>query len=129
MEKEPEEVEVEDAPLHDPQMSFLAKVVTFFDLDLLRDFTFVNLVAGLTIINFGELNFSILTPFILADFGFDTPQITLAMSLLAGLDITMRFLVPFLTEKIPWDNRVFFLIGVVGIALGTLIYIYINISK
>jgi len=26
--------------------------------------------------------------------------------------------VPFLTEKIPWDNRVFFLIGVVGIALG-----------
>nr|XP_016937329.1 uncharacterized protein LOC108015411 isoform X2 [Drosophila suzukii] len=118
MEKEPEEVEVEDAPLHDPQMSFLAKVVTFFDLDLLRDFTFVNLVAGLTIINFGELNFSILTPFILADFGFDTPQITLAMSLLAGLDITMRFLVPFLTEKIPWDNRVFFLIGVVGIALG-----------
>ncbi|EDW26430.1 GL13011 [Drosophila persimilis] len=94
------------------------KVVTIFDLDLLRDFTFVNLVAGLTIINFGELNFSILTPFILVDFGFETSQITLAMSLLAGLDITMRFLVPFLTEKIPWDNRVFFLIGVVGIALG-----------
>ncbi|KAH8291595.1 hypothetical protein KR018_003482 [Drosophila ironensis] len=109
---------VEPLPLHDPQMSFLAKVVTFFDLDLLRDFTFVNLVLGLTIINFGELNFSILTPFILDDFGFDTPQITLAMSILAGLDITMRFLVPFLTEKIPWDNRVFFLIGVVGIALG-----------
>ncbi|XP_022209140.2 uncharacterized protein LOC111065335 [Drosophila obscura] len=99
-------------------ISFLQKVVTFFDLDLLRDFTFVNLVAGLTIINFGELNFSILTPFILLDFGFETPQITLAMSLLAGLDITMRFLVPFITEKIPWDNRVFFLIGVVGIALG-----------
>ncbi|XP_017155976.1 uncharacterized protein LOC108164641 isoform X2 [Drosophila miranda] len=100
------------------EISFLQKVVTFFDLDLLRDFTFVNLVAGLTIINFGELNFSILTPFILVDFGFETSQITLAMSLLAGLDITMRFLVPFLTEKIPWDNRVFFLIGVVGIALG-----------
>ncbi|XP_030379560.1 uncharacterized protein LOC115627844 [Scaptodrosophila lebanonensis] len=94
------------------------KIVTFFDLDLLRDFTFVNLVAGLTIINFGELNFSILTPFILDDFGFDTSQITLAMSLLAGLDITMRFFVPFITEHIAWDNRVFFLIGVVGIALG-----------
>ncbi|XP_017050766.1 uncharacterized protein LOC108094609 [Drosophila ficusphila] len=115
LQEEEEEVEI---PRHDPQMSFLAKVVAFFDLDLLRDFTFVNLVAGLTIINFGELNFSILTPFILVDFGFDNPQITLAMSLLAGLDITMRFFVPFLTEKIPWDNRVFFLIGVVGIALG-----------
>ncbi|XP_017064898.1 uncharacterized protein LOC108103778 isoform X2 [Drosophila eugracilis] len=107
-----------NAPIHNPQMSFLAKVVTFFDLDLLRDFTFVNLVAGLTIINFGELNFSILTPFILADFGFDIPQATLAISLLGSMDIIMRFLVPFLTEKIPWDNRVFFLIGVVGIALG-----------
>ncbi|KAH8356609.1 hypothetical protein KR200_010056 [Drosophila serrata] len=100
------------------RMSFLAKVVTFFDLDLLRDFTFVNLVTGLTFINFGELNFSILVPFILADFGFDTGQTTLAMSLCAGFDLLMRFLVPFLTEKMPWDNRVFFLIGVVGIALG-----------
>ncbi|XP_037938724.1 uncharacterized protein LOC119671918 [Teleopsis dalmanni] len=98
--------------------TFLQKVVAFFDLNLLRDFTYVNLVLGLTFINFGELNFSILTPFILSDFGFTTSQITLAMSVLAGVDITMRFLVPFLTEKIPWDNRVFFLIGVVGIALG-----------
>lgn len=100
------------------QLSFVQKVITFFDLDLLRDITFVNLVAGLTVINFGELNFSILTPFILTDFGFDTSQITVAMSLMASMDITMRFLVPFLTEKIPWDNRVFFLIGVVGIAIG-----------
>lgn len=111
----------QEAPKEDQdpsRMSFLAKVVTFFDLDLLRDFTFVNLVTGLTFINFGELNFSILVPFILGDFGFDTAQITLAMSLCAGFDLLMRFLVPFLTEKIPWDNRVFFLIGVVGIALG-----------
>ncbi|XP_068158871.1 uncharacterized protein [Drosophila tropicalis] len=100
------------------EISFLQKVITFFDLDLLKDFTYVNLVAGLTIINFAELNFSILMPFILADFGFDTSQITLSISLLAGLDICMRFLVPFFTEKIPWDNRVFFLIGVIGLALG-----------
>ncbi|XP_017850383.1 uncharacterized protein LOC108605264 isoform X2 [Drosophila busckii] len=100
------------------ELSFLTKLVTFFDLDLLRDFTFVNLVAGLTVINFGELNFSILTPFILNDFGFSTSQITVAMSLMAGMDIIMRFMVPFLTEKMPWDNRIFFLIGVVGIALG-----------
>lgn len=108
-----------EAELPNPaKMSCIQKIVTFFDLDLLRDITFVNLVAGLTVINFGELNFSILTPFILTDFGFDTPQITVAMSLMAGMDITMRFLVPFITEKMPWDNRVFFLIGVVGIAIG-----------
>uniref|UniRef100_A0A1I8P4X9 Major facilitator superfamily (MFS) profile domain-containing protein n=1 Tax=Stomoxys calcitrans TaxID=35570 RepID=A0A1I8P4X9_STOCA len=107
-----------ESDLDEPKITFLQKVVAFFDLSLLRDFTFVNLVMGLTIINFGELNFSILTPFILSDFGFETSQMTLSISLLAGLDITTRFLMPFFTEKIPWDNRVFFLIGVVGIALG-----------
>ncbi|KAH8287733.1 hypothetical protein KR054_012291 [Drosophila jambulina] len=117
-EKSQEVAEASAADQDPSSMSFLTKVVTFFDLDLLRDFTFVNLVTGLTFINFGELNFSILVPFILADFGFDTGQTTLAMSLCAGCDLVMRFLVPFLTEKIPWDNRVFFLIGVVGIALG-----------
>ncbi|XP_054728066.1 uncharacterized protein LOC129237382 isoform X2 [Anastrepha obliqua] len=110
--------EDEDASVSVKSFTFLQKVVAFFDLDLLTDFTFVNLVIGLTIINFGELNFSILTPFILNDFGFTTSQITSAMSVLAGLDIIVRFIVPFVTEKIPWDNRVFFLTGVVGIALG-----------
>ncbi|KAM7346809.1 uncharacterized protein ACRADG_006583 isoform 2-T2 [Cochliomyia hominivorax] len=104
--------------IEDLQLTFFEKVVAFFDLDLLRDFSFINLVAGLTMINFGELNFSILTPFILNDFGLETSQITLSISVLGGLDVATRFLVPFLTEKISWDNRVFFLIGVVGISIG-----------
>ncbi|XP_073834410.1 uncharacterized protein [Musca autumnalis] len=108
----------EDSELSASELSFLQKVVAFFDLGLLRDFTYVNLVIGLTIINFGELNFSILTPFILSDFGLEISQITLSMSVLGGMDLATRFLLPFLTEKVPWDNRVFFLIGVVGIALG-----------
>uniref|UniRef100_T1PBP6 Major Facilitator Superfamily protein n=1 Tax=Musca domestica TaxID=7370 RepID=T1PBP6_MUSDO len=108
----------EDSELSASEMSFLQKVVAFFDLGLLRDFTFVNLVVGLTIINFGELNFSILTPFILNDFGLEISQITLSTSVLGGMDLATRFLMPFLTEKVAWDNRVFFLIGVVGIALG-----------
>lgn len=104
--------------IEDLQLTFCEKVIAFFDLDLLRDFSFLNLVAGLTMINFGELNFSILTPFILNDFGLETKQITLSISVLGGLDVATRFLVPFLTEKISWDNRVFFLIGVVGISIG-----------
>ncbi|XP_061396638.1 uncharacterized protein LOC133332268 [Musca vetustissima] len=108
----------DDSEISASDMTFLQKVVAFFDLGLLRDFTFVNLVIGLTIINFGELNFSILTPFILNDFGLEISQITLSISVLGGMDLATRFLLPFLTEKVPWDNRVFFLIGVVGIALG-----------
>ncbi|KAL9880906.1 uncharacterized protein ACN427_011518 isoform 1-T4 [Glossina fuscipes fuscipes] len=107
-------------------MTFFQKVIVFFDLDLLKDFTYINLVAGLTMINFSELNFSILTPFILIDFGLTTNQITLCLSALGGLDLTTRFLLPFLIEKIAWDNRVFFLIGVIGMATGRTIVAFIH---
>lgn len=113
-----DELEEEEEEEKKRKLNFFQKVVAFFDLSLLKDFTYVNLVFGLTIINFGEINFSILTPFILNDFGFTNSQTTMVMSILAIMDITVRFLVPFFTEKVSWDNRVFFLIGVVGIALG-----------
>uniref|UniRef100_T1GMZ5 Major facilitator superfamily (MFS) profile domain-containing protein n=1 Tax=Megaselia scalaris TaxID=36166 RepID=T1GMZ5_MEGSC len=58
------------------------KISAFFDLDLLKDPVFVALVVGLTVILFGEVNFSILTPFILGDFGFSKSQITIAMSII-----------------------------------------------
>lgn len=96
----------------------LHNVVVFFDLDLLRDLTYVNLMLGVTMGNFAELNFSLLTPFILADWGFEKPQIALAMSLLAGVDVSMRFFVPFIASKIGWENRTFFLIGIFSMAMG-----------
>lgn len=96
----------------------LHNVVIFFDLDLLRDLTYVNLMLGVTVGNFAELNFSLLTPFILADWGFEKPQIATAMSLLAGVDVSMRFFVPFAASKIGWDNRTFFLIGIFSMAMG-----------
>lgn len=98
--------------------SFWQKVVVFFDLDLLRDFTYVNLMMGVTLGNFTELNFSLLTPFVLADWGFEKKQIALAMSLLAGIDLSVRFCVPFIAGKIGWENKSFFLLGIFAMAMG-----------
>lgn len=98
--------------------SFWQKLVVFFDLDLLRDFTYVNLMMGVTLGNFAELNFSLLTPFVLAEWGFAKPQIALAMSLLGGVDISIRFFVPFIAGKIGWENKTFFLVGIFGMAMG-----------
>ena len=83
-----------------------------------KDVTFVVLMVGITIANFAELNFSILTPFVLADFGFTKPQTALLMSLLASFDIVFRFFIPFLAGRIGWENRTFFLVGVMMMALG-----------
>lgn len=100
------------------KMTFGQKVVKFFDLDLLKDFTFVNLALGMTIMMFGEMNFSVLTPFILNSFGYTNAQISLAMSLLGGMDISVRFLAPFALEKVKLDNRVLFAFGIIAISIG-----------
>ncbi|KAH8421269.1 hypothetical protein KR009_012133 [Drosophila setifemur] len=103
------------------QMTFCQKVSKFFDLDLLRDFTFVNLAVGMSIMMFGEMNFSVLTPFILNSFGYTDKQISLVMSLLACMDISVRFLAPLALEKVKLDNRVLFAFGILCIALGRVV--------
>lgn len=94
------------------------KIVIFFDLDLLKDWTYINIMVGVTIANFAELNFSVLTPFVLADYGLEKQQIALCMSLLGMTDISVRFFIPFIAGSIGWENRTFFLFGVMGMAMG-----------
>lgn len=100
------------------EYTFWEKFVIFFDLDLLRDFTFVNLMIGVTIANFAELNFSILTPFVLGDFGFDGHTTATLMSVLGSFDIVFRFFVPFIAGRIGWQNKTFFLVGIGAMAMG-----------
>ncbi|KAI5641175.1 major facilitator superfamily domain-containing protein [Phthorimaea operculella] len=100
------------------------KVSMFFDLDLLKDFTFVNLMLGMTLACFNELNFSILTPFILGDFGLTQQQVAFFMSLLAGVDISVRFCIPFIAGKVGWENSSFFLFGVLCMAMGRVVLAY-----
>ncbi|KXJ70132.1 hypothetical protein RP20_CCG024732 [Aedes albopictus] len=110
-------VQEEDDPAP-PKLSLLQKVVIFFDLDLLKDLVYVNIMVGITLANFAELNFSVLTPFVLGDFGLTKEQIALAMSFLGAMDIFCRFTIPFIAGKIGWENRTFFLFGVLNMALG-----------
>ncbi|XP_073834415.1 uncharacterized protein [Musca autumnalis] len=112
---------IEEEELRKSRMTFWQKVVVFFDLDLLRDFTFINLVVGMTIMTFGEMNFGVLTPFILNSFGYSDSQISVAMSVLAGVDISVRFLGPFALEKVKLGNRVLLAIGIIAISIGRMI--------
>ncbi|CAH3993204.1 unnamed protein product [Pieris brassicae] len=118
------ENETNDQENVDEELTFWQKLTLFFDLDLLKDLTFINLMLGITLANFNELNFSILTPFILGDYGLTKSQIALFMSLLAGIDICVRFCIPFVAGKIGWDNNSFFLFGVMSMAMGRVVLAY-----
>lgn len=112
----------EDA--EEENLTFCQKVAMFFDFDLLKDLTFINLMLGITLANFNEINFSILTPFILGDYGMTKSEVAMFLSLLAGVDICVRFCVPMIAGKIGWDNNTFFLFGVMSMALGRIILAY-----
>uniref|UniRef100_A0A1A9W685 Major facilitator superfamily (MFS) profile domain-containing protein n=1 Tax=Glossina brevipalpis TaxID=37001 RepID=A0A1A9W685_9MUSC len=97
------------------------KIIAFFDLDLLRDFTYVNLAIGLTLISFVEVNFAVLTPFILSDFGFASSEIAMAMSSLGISDLIIRFLIPLITAKMNYNNKTFVIGGLLGMCLGRIV--------
>jgi hypothetical protein len=88
-------------------------IVAFFDLGLLKDPIYVNLMLGMSLAICAELNFSLLTPFILSDRGFDTDHTAIIMSVIAGLDIVFRFLAPFFSDYYKIQSRVMYIIALI----------------
>lgn len=78
-----------------PKFTLWQKIVIFFDLDLLKDLTFINIMVGVTIANFAEMNFSVLTPFVLDEFGLTQHQIAFCMSLLGSVNGEIKQVINF----------------------------------
>ncbi|GAB0100903.1 hypothetical protein DMENIID0001_170010 [Sergentomyia squamirostris] len=97
---------------------FFRRVVKFFDFDLLRDPIYVNIMLGMSIAVFAELNFSLLTPFILADMNFSKDEIASVMSLLAIADIIFRFVAPFIGDYFHQPARKMYLYSLVMLIAG-----------
>lgn len=85
------------------------KVVEFFDLDLLKDPVFVNIMLGISLAACAEINFSLLTPFILKDLNFTTAQIAAILSVIAAADIIFRFVSPFIGDWCKKSARIMYL--------------------
>lgn len=83
----------------------------FFDLDLLKDFVFLNIIVGMAIATFAEISFSTLTPFILSDMTFSTIEIATFLSTLSIADIVSRFLSPFVGDYFTISARVMYIFG------------------
>ncbi|XP_062533309.1 uncharacterized protein LOC134202295 [Armigeres subalbatus] len=98
--------------LHEEKRKSLSqKIVTLFDLTLLRDKVYVNMMLGMSIAVFAEINFSLLTPFILNDLGYETEQIASIMSTLAVADLMFRFISPFVGDSLKLTPRIMYMIA------------------
>lgn len=77
-------------------MKLLNSLSKTFDLDLPKDRVYVNILIGLSLATFAELNFTLLVPFILQDFGLSTDQIAIFLTTLGVADIISRFVGPYI---------------------------------
>nr|XP_012138463.1 PREDICTED: uncharacterized protein LOC100881709 [Megachile rotundata] len=86
------------------------KIITdLFDLDLLRDPIYVNMMIGMSVAIFAEINFSQLTPFILSDMKFTNNQIATVMSTIASVDLVFRSISPFVGEWLHQPPRIMYM--------------------
>ncbi|CAH1183232.1 unnamed protein product [Phaedon cochleariae] len=122
-----EEEKETDTMLEKPEkqpLGFWQQIIQDFDFALLKDPVYVNLMLGLTMTNFVELNFGLLTPVIMAELNFQHHQIAIFMSLLAGFDILFRFLVSIVADKVKISNRNFYLLGITVMMIGRTVFMH-----
>ncbi|KAK3924978.1 Monocarboxylate transporter 12, partial [Frankliniella fusca] len=103
---------------------WLRAVVLFFDLNLLRDPIFLNMVLGLSIAVFAEINFSMLTPFILGERHFETQEIATFVTCIAVADIIFRFLAPFVKRICKQPVRVMYITSLVLLILTRTVLVF-----
>lgn len=87
--------------------------VTFFELDLLCDNIYLNMMLGMSISIFAEINFAILTPFILSDLNYGAHEIPSILSVIAVADLVSRFTSPFITDHFRLSVRMSYVISLV----------------
>jgi MFS family permease len=88
-----------------PKKKLFSTIASFFDLDLLKDPVFINILLGMALAVFAEMNFMVLTPFILNDFGLTTDQIATFISTSGVADIAFRLLAPYIGEYLKKSPR------------------------
>lgn len=98
--------------------SLMKRFVDFFDLTLLRDPIFVNILFGLSIASCVETNFSLLLPIILKDLlKFETADIAKIMAVIGFSDTLFRFVSPFIGEWCHRPPRVMYLVSLLVIII------------
>ncbi|XP_015183571.1 PREDICTED: uncharacterized protein LOC107070156 [Polistes dominula] len=96
----------------------LKRIVIFYGLDILRDGIYVNIMLGMSIAIFAEINFSLLTPFILADRNLTTNEIAIIMSVIATADLIFRSIAPYVGEWLNLTPRPMYTISLIFLIIS-----------
>ncbi|XP_017763115.1 PREDICTED: uncharacterized protein LOC108552931 [Eufriesea mexicana] len=104
-------VDINEKPEESSKWKIFTTISEYFDFDLLRDPIYVNLMLGMSIAIFAEINFSQLTPFFLVDMNITTKETATIMSVIASVDLVFRILAPFIAEWLHQPPKIMYLIS------------------
>jgi hypothetical protein len=94
------------------------RVVNFMDLDLLKDFIYLNILFGLSIFYVAELNFKMIVPFFLNDLGYTKQDTAFFLSMTAVSDILARAVLPPICDRVKIRRRTLFAIASIFLGLS-----------
>lgn len=92
-------------------------IVKIFDLSLLADPIFTNILVGLSIDFFVEYTYIWLIPFTLMEGSLTVNQTATFMSVYAIADILFRFFAPFIGSIVKQPNRVMYIMSLVFVVV------------
>ncbi|KAG7207314.1 hypothetical protein KM043_008981 [Ampulex compressa] len=98
--------------------TWLKKVKDAFDLDLLQDAVYINVIAGLSLYYVAESNFKLMVPFFLSSIGMTNGEIAFCLSVTAFTDILARLILPTIFDRLGVTKRSVFWICCPMIAIG-----------
>ncbi|CAK1551943.1 unnamed protein product [Leptosia nina] len=107
------------------EKTYFQRFIDFFDLTLLSDPIFVNILTGMSLASCVETNFSLLFPIILKDMlQFETAQIAKIMAVIGFSDTLFRLLSPFIGEWCNKPPRVMYMVSLLVIIFTRTIMLF-----
>ncbi|XP_026765027.1 uncharacterized protein LOC113523310 [Galleria mellonella] len=90
---------------------FIRKFIALMDLDLLKDWSFLNLLLGLSLFWSGELQFRMLTPFFIRSLGYNMNDTAFCLSMTAITDILVRLVLPPIFDRTTISKKMIFFVS------------------
>ncbi|VVC91669.1 uncharacterized protein LOC126970452 [Leptidea sinapis] len=89
----------------------IRKFIALMDLDLLKDWSFLNLLLGLSLFWSGELQFRMLTPFFIRSLGYNMNDTAFCLSMTAITDIAVRLVLPPIFDRTTISKKMIFFVS------------------
>ncbi|CAH0669184.1 unnamed protein product [Spodoptera exigua] len=102
---------IKKAEPEEKKKGFFRRFIALMDLDLLKDWSFLNLLLGLSLFWSGELQFRMLTPFFIRSLGYNMNDTAFCLSMTAITDILVRLILPPIFDRTTISKKMIFFIS------------------